>query len=172
MKRLSAPAIYNLAMDHEQIWLRLGETPPERARHTIQDRKIMVTVAWNPLRFPLIVALPMGRTFNAEHYHANVLAALAQLYPENDGKKLVVHADNAKAHAAPKCRTFYEENGLRLAPHPPYSSDLAISDIFMFGYVKERLKGMVFPSYQELLDAIGEVVTSIESETLTAVFEH
>jgi hypothetical protein len=31
---------------------------------------------------------------------------------------------------------------------------------------------MVSPSYEELLDAIGEVVTSIESETLTAVFEH
>jgi hypothetical protein len=30
---------------------------------------------------------------------------------------------------------------------------------------------MVSPSYEELLDAIGEVVTGIESETLTAVFE-
>jgi hypothetical protein len=31
---------------------------------------------------------------------------------------------------------------------------------------------MMFPSYQELLNAIGEVVTGIESETFTAVFEH
>jgi hypothetical protein len=31
---------------------------------------------------------------------------------------------------------------------------------------------MAFPSYEELLDAIGEVVTGIESETLTAVFKH
>jgi hypothetical protein len=30
---------------------------------------------------------------------------------------------------------------------------------------------MMFPSYEELLEAIGEVVTDIESETLTAVFE-
>jgi hypothetical protein len=30
----------------------------------------------------------------------------------------------------------------------------------------------VFPSYEELLNAIGEVVAGIESETLTAVFEH
>jgi hypothetical protein len=42
----------------------------------------------------------------------------------------------------------------------------------LFGYVKELLKGMVFPLYKELLDAIGEVVAGIESETLTAVFEH
>jgi hypothetical protein len=51
-------------------------------------------------------------------------------------------------------------------------SDLAPSDFFLFGYLKERLKGMAFPSHEELLDAIGEMVTGIESETLTAVFEH
>jgi hypothetical protein len=31
---------------------------------------------------------------------------------------------------------------------------------------------MVFLSYEELLDAIGKVVTGIESETLTAVLEY
>jgi hypothetical protein len=132
----------------------------------------MVTIAWHPLEFPLIVALPKGRTFNTEHYRNDILVALTQLQPEGDGRKLVVHADNARAHAAQKCRTFCEENRLRLAPHPPRSSDLAPSDFFLFGYVKERLKGMVFPSYEGLLDAIGEMVTGIESETLTAVFEH
>jgi transposase len=96
-----------------------------------------------------------GRTFNPEYYRENVFAALTQFQPEDDGRKLVVHADNAIAQ---KCRTFCEENGLRLAPHPPYLPDLALPDFFLFGYVKERLKGMVFPSYEEFLDAIGEVV--------------
>jgi transposase len=172
MKRLLAQTISNLATDHEQIWLRPGETPPERARHTIQDRKIMVTIAWNPLGFPLIVALPKGRPFNAEYYRDNILAALTQFQPEHDGRKLIVHADNATAHIAQKCRTFCEENGLWFALHPPYSSVLAPSDFFLFGYTKERLKGMLFPSYEELLDAISEVVTGIESETWTTVFEH
>jgi histone-lysine N-methyltransferase SETMAR len=132
----------------------------------------MAMIAWNPLGFPLIVALPKGRIFNAEHYRDNILAALTQLQPEDDGRKLAVHADNERAHTAQKCRTFCEENGLRPAPHPPYSPDLAASDFFLFAYVKERLGGMVFPLYEELLDAIGEVVTGIESETLTAVFKH
>jgi transposase len=118
------------------------------------------------------VALPKGRTFNTEYYRDNILAALTRSQPEDNVRKLVVHADNARAHTAQKCRTFCEENRLRLAPHPPYSSDLAPSDLFLFGYVKERLKGIVFPSYEELLDSIGEVVTGVESETLTAMFEH
>jgi transposase len=118
----------------------------------------MVTVAWNPLELPLILALPKGHTFNAEYYRDNILTALTQLQSEDDGRKLVVHVDNARAHTDQKCRTFYEENGLRLAPHLPYSPDLAPSDFFLFGYVKERLEGMVFPSYEELLNTIGEVV--------------
>jgi histone-lysine N-methyltransferase SETMAR len=122
----------------------------------------MVTIAWNPLGFPLIVIFPKGCTFNAEYCRDNVFAALTQLQPE----------DSARAHTAQKYRTSCEENGLRIAPHPPYSPDLAPSDFFLFGYVKECLKGMVFPSYEELLDAIGEVVTGIESKTLTSVFEH
>jgi histone-lysine N-methyltransferase SETMAR len=142
-------------MDYEQTWLRPGETPPERARHTIQDRKIMVTIAWNPLGLPLIVVLPKGRTFNAEYYRDNILAALTQFQPEQDGRKLIVHEDNATAQ---KCRTFCKESGLPVAPYPPYSPDLAPFDFFLFGYVKGCLKGIVFPSYEKLLDAIGEVV--------------
>jgi histone-lysine N-methyltransferase SETMAR len=118
------------------------------------------------------MALPKGRTFNAEYCRDNILAVLTQRQPEDEGRKFVVHADNAGAHTAQKCRTFCEANGLRLAPHPPYSPDLAPADFFLCGYVKKCLKVMVFRSYEELLNAIGEMVTNIESETLTAVFEH
>jgi hypothetical protein len=130
------------------------------------------TIAWNSLRFLLIVTLPKECTFNAEDYRNNILAALTQFQPEDDGRKLVVHADNARAHTDQKCQTFSEENGLRLSPHPLYSPDLTPSDFFLFDHVKRRLKGIVFPSYEELLDAIGEVVTGTESETLTAMFGH
>jgi hypothetical protein len=96
----------------------------------------MITIAWNPLDFPLIEALPKGHTFNAEYYRDNILAALTQLHPEDDERKLVVHANNARAHTARKCRIFCEENGLWFALHLPYSLDLASSDFFLFAYAK------------------------------------
>jgi hypothetical protein len=102
----------------------------------------MVTIAWNPLGFPLIMGLPKERTFYIGYYLDNILAALTQLQSEDGGRKFVVGADTARAHTAQECRTFCEENGLRLASHPPYSLDLATSGFFLFGYVKERLKGM------------------------------
>jgi histone-lysine N-methyltransferase SETMAR len=109
---------------------------------------------------------------NAEYYRDNILAAFTQLQLEDDRRELVVHADNARVHTAQKCRAFCEENGLRFAPYPSYSPDLAPSDFFLFVYIKECLKGIVFPSYEESLNTIGEVVTGIELETLTDVFEH
>jgi hypothetical protein len=74
--------------------------------HPIQDRKIMVTIAWSPLGFPLIMELSKGRTFNVQNYRDNIRAALTQFQSEDDGRKFVVHVDNVKAHTVRKCRTF------------------------------------------------------------------
>jgi hypothetical protein len=171
MKRLSVQAIYNelvVMLDPYAI----GYSTVTAIFVNGTSRNSRRTIAWNQLGFPLIVAPRKGRTFDAEYYRDDILAALTQLQSEGEGRKVVGNADNGKAHTAQKCWTFCEDNGLRLVPHPPHSHDLAPSDVFLFDDVKERLKGMVFPSYEELLDGIGEVVTGIESETLTAAFKH
>jgi hypothetical protein len=42
---------------------------------------------------------------------------------------------------------FDAENGLLLATHWPYSTDLAPSNVFLFGYVRHCLAKMAFPSH-------------------------
>jgi hypothetical protein len=49
---------------------------------------------------PSIVAPGKGRTFNAECYRENTLAALTELQPEDEGRKVVGNADNGNAHTA------------------------------------------------------------------------
>jgi histone-lysine N-methyltransferase SETMAR len=161
---------FYLSTDHEQIWLRPDQAPPERPRHTIQDKKLMVTIVWNPLGFHIINALPHGIRFNADYYRDNILQAILPLRPAVGERNLVIHADNARPHTAQKCIGFCQENGLKFASHPPYSPDLAPSDFFLFGYIKHCLQGMTFQSHDELLEAIHEVVTAIEPTTLNAVF--
>jgi hypothetical protein len=68
--------------------------------------------------------------------------------------------------------SFCQENRLRLAAHPPYSSDLAPSDFFLFGHIKHCLQGIVFPSREELLTAIHEIVRAIPRPTLEDVFRY
>jgi transposase len=163
---------FYLSTDHEQIWLQPDQEPPKRAKHTIQDKKIMVTIAWNALGFHLVEALPKGRSFNAEYYRDNILTELIRLRPQAGERNLVIHADNASLHTAQNCRTFCAKNGLRLATHPPYSPDLAPSDFFLFGYVKHRLQGIAFASPEGLPAGINDELDDIPPETLPRVFEH
>jgi hypothetical protein len=57
---------FYLSTDYEQIWLPVEEQPPERPRHTIEDPKMIVTIASNPLGVHLLDALPKGNPFNTE----------------------------------------------------------------------------------------------------------
>jgi hypothetical protein len=95
MKRLSAQVI-----DNELVAV-LGPDAIGYSRVTNYFRQLHFpstlreTIAWNPLGFLLIVTLLKGCNFNAEYSRDNISAALTQFQPEDDGRKLVVHADNA-----------------------------------------------------------------------------
>jgi hypothetical protein len=55
------------------------------------------------------------------------------------------------------------------ALHPSYAPDLAPSDFYLFGYLKERLQGQHFEDGDQLLDAIMAVTGTIEKVTLQRV---
>jgi hypothetical protein len=137
-------------------------TTPETPRHIIQD----------PLRFHLLDTLPKDNIFDVEYYCVNILTELLPLRSQVDGRRLVIHADNARPHITRKYRAFCEENRLRLAVHSPYSPDLARSDFFLLGHIKHCLQGITFPSCEELLATIREIVRAIPRPTLEDVFRH
>jgi hypothetical protein len=67
-------------------------------------------------------------------------------------KKFVLHMDNSPIH---KSRAVTEKMAflrLALAPHPPYSLDLAPSGFFLFGYLKKEILGIDFGPHPELID--------------------
>jgi hypothetical protein len=61
-----------LSTDYEFVWLPRDEKVPERERHTIQSKKFMLTIVWNPRGFHLIKVLENGRKFNAGDYIAEI----------------------------------------------------------------------------------------------------
>jgi histone-lysine N-methyltransferase SETMAR len=145
---------FYLWSERDTIWLQPGSEPPERVKHTVQDEKVMITIAWWTSGFHLVTGLPKGQKFNANYYINQILTPLlnSELYPPDT--KLIIHADNARPHMAKKCQDFLEEIGADRAPHPPYSPDLAPSDFFLFGHLKGCLKGTKFQDSQELLSFI------------------
>jgi hypothetical protein len=59
---------------------------------------------------------------------------------------------------------------MKLAPHPPYSLDLATSEFYLFGYVKRCLAGLSFEDADQLLAAVEGVLDGLEKVTLQVVF--
>jgi transposase len=157
-------------VDYEQIWIHVKEQSPERLRDNIQDSKTMVTIAWNPLGFHFLDPLPKGNTFDTEYYRVDILTEFLPFRPHVDGRRLIIHADNARPQTTRKFRAFCEENRLRLAVRSPYSPDLAPSDFLLFGHIKHCLEGIAFPSREELLAAIHKIVGAIPRPTLEEVF--
>jgi hypothetical protein len=65
-----------------------------------------------------------------------------------------------------------EQNSMQRAPHPAYSPDLAPSDFYLFGDVKQLLSGCQFADQDSLLQAVSDILVSIKKVTLESVFHN
>jgi hypothetical protein len=162
-----------LFSEHDLMWTAPGEMVIDRGRHIVQSPKFMLTVVWNPIGFHVLKALPKGRKFNAQYYTNDILVAISdwRLHTgETRPNKLRVYSDNVRPHTAKRLRDYIGLNRMELAPHSPYSPDLAPSDFFLFGYVKGKLMGYRAETPSELLVRIRVILAEIPQETLNAVF--
>jgi prepilin signal peptidase PulO-like enzyme (type II secretory pathway) len=67
---------------------------------------------------------------------------------------------------------FMEQNLMQMAPHPAYSPDLALSDFYLFGYIKQLLSGCQFADQDFLLQAVSDISVGIGKITLESVFHN
>jgi hypothetical protein len=65
-----------------------------------------------------------------------------------------------------------EENGMIRAPYPPYSSDLAHSDFYLFGYMRHCLRGQSFEAADELFSAVEAVLGGLEKRLWMGFFSN
>ena len=68
------------------------------------------------------------------------LKAFEAKCPEIAAGEWFLHWDNAPVHK--NVRDFLTRNNIQLLNHPPYSSDLAPSDYFLFPKLKRELAGI------------------------------
>jgi hypothetical protein len=59
---------------------------------------------------------------------------------------------------------------MKSVPHPPYSSNLAPSDFYLFGNVKRCFAGLSFEDVDQLLAAVEGVLEGTEKVTMQVVF--
>jgi histone-lysine N-methyltransferase SETMAR len=59
-------------------------------------------------------------------------------------KSFALHWDNASPHQSDITTEEINKEFMMLLPHPAYSPHLAPSDFFLFGYLKDKLRGKKF----------------------------
>lgn len=158
----------------KRIWLPTDEKPPKVPNERFFATKTMITIFWSPCGIQVLKALEPGQSFNSTYFMDEILDELLNYkYAANSKmhkKKFYIHIDNARPHKSSSVMKFCEENNLCILPHPPYSPDLAPSDFFLFGYMKEKLEGAKFDSADELIEAIYSIFEEIPQEVLKSVF--
>jgi hypothetical protein len=55
--------------------------------------------------------------------------------------------------------------------HPPYSPDIAPSDVFLFGCLNKKLQGFLYDSADEFFSAITDLMENLENSLLHRVFD-
>ena len=57
---------------------------------------------------------------------------------------------STSAHTALSVQQFLTQNSMIPVPHPLYSPDLSLSDLFLFSRMKEVLKGKLFANVEKV----------------------
>ena len=156
-------------------WLAPGARAPETPRLTVASKKVMIVVFWNPHGLQQISAVSQGSSLKAQEFCDTVLQQIADSPASGEarlnGKHLLVHFDNAPIHTAEIVKEKMSELSLTLLPHPAYSPDLAPSDFFLFGYLKNRAKGIDFACEDDVIEWVRDEFQRIPKGTLHRVFE-
>jgi hypothetical protein len=138
----------------------------------VSTPKVMVSIFWSPIGFPVIPALLPKTKFSSASFCDDFIPKIIEGTSFDSAKsprKLMLPMDNATRHRACNARVLQE---IQIHPirSPPGSPDLAPSDFYLFEKLKGAFAGREFVSTEELLLAIRVFTRSIEGAELESVF--
>ena len=108
------------------------------------------------------IAVPNGKS---GFYKGKVLHKLKKYFlnhrPANGLHGVRLLHDNASSHKAATVRKYLKQEKVVELLHPPYSSDLAPCDFFLFPRLKKHLAGRKYQTRKNLGSAIFQCLNSI-----------
>ena len=78
---------------------------------------------------------------------------------------------SAPAHPMLSFQQFLTKTGMTPVPHPPCSPDLALSNYFLFPWMKKVLKGKQFADGEEVKQKMSEALKGIKIDKLETCLE-
>jgi transposase len=135
----------------------------------------MFIIIWSSQGFHVVDSLPDSTTMSSIYFTDNILMKTASAFfpamRRERSPTVILHLDNCSVYRSRMAENFMEQNGIESMLHPPYSPDLAPSNFFLFPLVKKRLDQFECDNRDDLLEAITEILGSLQSNDLYRVFQ-
>lgn len=118
--------------------------------------------------------VPEGWTVN-QHFYKQVLNHLHDWVRHSRralwrNKSWLLHHNNMPTNTMLSVRQFLANNHITALDHPPYSTDLAPSNFWLFPRLQTVLKGTHFPSVEEIKTTVtSELKYTSKRRTLPSV---
>ena len=149
-----------LALFHWKCWNSVASSWTKTFKSIQKNNYVPKTddsLFWSPLGFKIIEMLPKGCKFNSQYFIESILSKMADLYQEIDQsspKKFLIHIYNANPHRSNASKSFAYKNWFFFVIITRFRWIWLQSDFYLFGKVKNQLKGSEFDSEDQILNGI------------------
>ena len=155
------------AKQQSKQWKHSGPPPPKKTKTVPSAGKVMASVFWDADGILLIDYLQKGQTINGT-YSASLLTQLwEKIKIKRRGKVnkgVLFRQDNAPVHKAVIAMAAIHDCGFKLIEHPPYSTDMALSDFHLFPKLKTAISGTHFQSDDDVIHAVDNFLNGQEKD--------
>lgn len=142
-------------------WVSKFDPVPTKSKKTIQTLKQILTV-FGKNRFAIIDWISFNQTMNSEYFCLNMLKTIAFKLRRKERATLkpftLIHMYNARIHTAKKIQGEIINLRFKQCSLPPFSPNIAPSDFFLFGILKNILEKEAFENFDELHSRFKEIL--------------
>jgi histone-lysine N-methyltransferase SETMAR len=167
---------FSYTFSNNSQWVKKGMQPGTRVRRSFATPKVMITIFWSVDGIRVIDCLESGQTINSDYFTEHIMKPIAEspqfAKAKKQKQKFVAHMDNAPIHKSAKTQGYLADVKMVTAPHPAYSPDLAPSDFFLFGRLKNHPGSQSFDSPDDIVAWIEEKFGDLKEGELKSVFDH
>lgn len=157
------------------VWSPEGASPPVKGKQQKSATKVMMSVYFTSAKIVAVIPVETGQTVTANWYTQTCLPEVFKNLLENKKKaelrRYFLHHDNAPAHTAEKTNNFIALSGINEIRPAPYSPDLAPCDFWLFPKIKKNLRGRVFSSNEEIINAVNVEIGKLKKDDFKDCFE-
>ena len=152
-------------------WHHSHYPPTKKFRSQRSVGKVICTVLWDAQGIILLNFVEPGVIVNSERYikPIKLKSRIARIGSESK-ITFFLQQDNARAHVSLKTTECETKFSWTVLPHLPYSPDLAPSDFYLFGSLKNGLRGQSFVDNNAVIDAVKNWLPQLEESFISVVY--